>query len=249
LEELAALCLFAFLAGLVDAVSGGGGLIQIPALFAVFPTTSAVMLIGTNKLAAICGTAVALLRYARAVPISWQVMRLNAAVALVAGMLGAWTVARVPASALRPVVLALLLMVVAYTLLRPRLGLQPSQGARHPWLERSYCAVLGFYDGFFGPGAGAFLLFGFVRWFGRTFLEAAAATKVINLASNTGALLWFSANGHIDLAAGIPMALANIAGSYLGASAAVRKGARFIRRVFIAVVTALTLKIAYDLMR
>jgi uncharacterized protein len=249
MEEAALLCLFAFFAGMVDAVAGGGGLIQVPALFAVLPAVSPVVLLGTNKLASIAGTAVALVRYAKAVPIPWRTMARGLALAGAAAAAGAWAATELPPEVLRPVVIALLLMVAGYTLLNRGVGLSAApQRAAQTKGETAYGTGFGFYDGFFGPGAGAFLMFGFVKWFRRSFLEAAARTKAVNLATNTGALAFFCASGNVDFAAGAPMALANLVGAYVGASVAVRRGAAFIRSVFVCVVIALLGKLIFDML-
>jgi uncharacterized membrane protein YfcA len=248
MEEVLVLCVLAFFAGLVDAVAGGGGLIQVPALFALLPGAAPAVLLGTNKISSIAGTLAATLRYARAVAIDWRAMLSAAVLTAVAAAAGAWTVTRLSPAILRPVVLALLIAVLMYTLGRQRMGVAQRATTRGPaGAEAAYAGGLGFYDGFFGPGAGAFLMFGLVTWFHHGFLEAAARARILNLASNGGALGVFLAAGQVDLAVGVPMALANIAGGFLGASTAVRRGAAFVRRVFLLVVLALVGKLAWDL--
>lgn len=249
MEEILLLCVLAFFAGLVDAVAGGGGLIQVPALFAVFPSVSPAILLGTNKVSSIAGTSAATLRYARTVPIPWRAMFRAALFVAGTAALGAWSVTQLPPSLLRPVVLMLLIAVLAYSVLHPREGVRESRAGAPSLAEALYSGAIGFYDGFFGPGAGAFLMFGLVKWFRCAFLEAAARARIVNLASNAGALSVFLAAGSVDLSVGVPMAGANVAGAYLGASAAVKKGASFIRRIFLLVVAALIVKLALDLWR
>jgi len=249
MEEALVLCAVAFFAGLVDAVAGGGGLIQVPALFAVFPGAAPAVLLGTNKVSSIAGTLAATLRYGRAVAIDWRAMAAAVVFAALAAALGAWMVTRLPAKFLRPAVLVLLVGVLVYSVSHRRMGIAARQAGLRPRGEAAYAAGLGFYDGFFGPGAGAFLMFGLVKWFNHSFLEAAARARVLNLASNSGALGVFLGAGEVDLAVGIPMAVANVAGGYAGASAAVRRGAIFIRRVFLIVVLALVVKLGWDLVR
>jgi uncharacterized protein len=245
-EDLLLLCVLAFFAGLVDAVAGGGGLIQVPALFAFAPGIPPVALLGTNKLSSTAGTAAALLRYQRTGFIDWRGLRLALALAAPAAALGAWAVSRVPADWLRPVVLILLLLVCGHTLLSRRLGLKAPEQLPQTGSPAPYCTAIGFYDGFFGPGAGAFLVFGLVRWFRRGFLQAAAETKAINLATNIGALTYFALNGHLNYRLGLAMALANLLGGYVGAATAVKNGAVFVRRVFLGVAAALILKLGWD---
>lgn len=246
MEEALLLCGVAFFAGLVDAVAGGGGLIQVPALFAVFPGAAPAVLLGTNKVSSIAGTLVATLRYTRVVAIEWRAMSVAAASAVTAAALGAWAVTRLPAAFLRPAVLVLLVGVLAYSVMHRRMGIAAPRGEPRARGEAGYAAGMGFYDGFFGPGAGAFLMFGLVKWFRHDFLEAAARARVLNLASNGGALGVFLAAGDVDLTIGIPMAVANVAGGYVGASTAVKRGSAFIRRVFLLVVAALIAKLAWD---
>jgi uncharacterized membrane protein YfcA len=152
---------------------------------------------------------------------------------------------------LRPLILVMLGAVAIYTLARRNFGSAPGRRVR---LEvegpgvAALAAVVGFYDGFFGPGAGSFLLFGLVRLFGYDFLGAAAATKVLNLATNFGALMLFVATDNVLYAVGLPMAASSIVGGLLGAQLAVRQGSRFIRWVFLVVVVVLIGKLAFDLL-
>ena len=247
MEELLLLCVLAFFAGLVDAVAGGGGLIQVPALFAFAPGIPPAALLGTNKLSSIAGTIAALLRYQRAVAIDWQGLKVALLLAVPAAALGAWAVSRVPADWLRPVVLILLVLVSGSTLLNRRFSVEATHMGSPAGSPAPYCAAIGFYDGFFGPGAGAFLVFGLVRWFRRSFLQAAAETKAINLATNAGALTYFALSGHLNYRLGLAMALANLLGGYAGAATAVREGAVFVRKVFLLVLAALVLKLGWDL--
>lgn len=246
MTEVVALCAFAFLAGLVDAVAGGGGLIQVPALFAVFPNLPPSILLGTNKFSAITGTTIATLRYSWSVPIHWRVVLPAAAVAGIGALSGAMTVTLIDPAILRPILLVLLGTMAAYTLTRPKLG--ENLEAQAPLRQGgpsfyTLTAAFGFYDGFFGPGAGSLMMFALVRLFGFDFLSAAATTKVLNLATNFGALVLFMVTGNVLYAVALPMAAFNIAGGFLGAHFAVRGGSRFIRKVFLVVVAALIIKL------
>ena len=251
MTDVLVLCVFAFCGGLVDAVAGGGGLILVPALFAVYSSTPPALLLGTNKLSSIAGTTFATLRYAWSVPIRWRTILPAALVACGGGLAGAKAVTLIEPGLLRPLILVMLGTVAIYTLTRRNFGSKPGRRVR---LEiegpgvAALAAVVGFYDGFFGPGAGSFLLFGLVRLFGYDFLGAAAATKVLNLATNFGALMLFVATDNVLYAVGLPMAASSIVGGMLGAQLAVRQGSRFIRRMFLLVVVALIAKLAYDLL-
>ena len=249
--DVLVLCVFAFFGGLVDAVAGGGGLLLVPVLFAVYPSAPPALLLGTNKLSAIAGTTFATLRYAWSVPIRWRTILPAALVACGGGLAGAKAVTLIEPAVLRPLILVMLGAVAIYTLVRQNFGSAPDGRVRLK-VEGPGVAVLavviGFYDGFFGPGAGSFFLFGLVRLFGYDFLGAAAATKVLNLATNFGALMLFVASGNVLYAVGLPMAASSIAGGLLGAQLAVRQGNRFIRWMFLLVVVALFVKLAYDLL-
>jgi uncharacterized membrane protein YfcA len=248
-NDLALLCIAAFAAGLIDAVVGGGGLIQIPALFNVLPQSQPATLFGTNKLASIFGTGSAALRYARRIDVPWRAALPAAVAAFVLSYFGAMTVALLPKEWLRPLVLALLVSVTAYTYLRKDLGAVDQRrhhGRRDMLLALFFGGVIGFYDGFFGPGTGSFLVFMFVRLFGLDFLRASVSAKIVNAATNLSALLFFGAHGHVLVAIGLAMALFNIAGAQVGSHLAIRHGAGFVRRAFLAVATGFILKFAWD---
>ncbi len=236
-------------AGLVDAVVGGGGLIQIPTLFAVYPAAAPASLFGTNKFASLFGTANAAFRYARRIRVPWQAALPAAAAAFIFAYLGAMSVALLPKALLRPLVLVLLLGVAAYTLWRKDFG-SSDQSRQHSRRDTALAvllgAAIGYYDGFFGPGTGSFLIFLFIRFFGFDFLRAAGAAKVVNAATNAAALLYFLPHGDVLWLVAPSMAAANVAGSMVGAHLALRHGGGFVRRVFLLVVTALIGKFGYD---
>ena len=239
----------AFFAGAVDAVVGGGGLIQIPALFAVHPGESAATLFGTNKCASIVGTANATRRYARSVVMPWRTILPAALAAFALSYAGAAAVAWLPKDAVRPLILVLLVLAAIYTLKKKEFGEQhrPTHSGRRELLYALLLGgVIGFYDGFFGPGTGSFLIFLFVRFFGFDFLHASASAKVVNVATNLAALLYFVPNGYVLPVLAAVMAAANVAGSQAGTWLALRHGSRFVRRVFLVLVAALIVKFAWD---
>ena len=240
----------AFFAGMVDAVVGGGGLIQIPVLLSAFPQTAIPTLFGTNKLASIAGTGAALWRYARAVRIPWRLVLPATAAALVGAWLGAALVAWLPREAMRPLVVVLMVAVAIYTFLRKDLGQTESHAARpgDAWRGALFGLVIGLYDGFFGPGTGSFLIFGFVRVFGMDFVRASASAKVINFATNLSAIAYFASHGPILWAVGLAMAVCNLAGAQLGTHLALRHGAGFIRKAFLLVVGVLIIRQLYELL-
>lgn len=249
---LLALVLAAFLAGAIDAVVGGGGLIQIPALFAVHPGESAATLFGTNKCASVVGTANATWRYALRVNMPWRTILPAAVAAFVFSYLGAAAVAWLPKEAIRPLILLLLILAAVYTLKRKDFG-QVHRPAHAGHRELIYAVllggVIGFYDGFFGPGTGSFLIFLFVRFFGFDFLHASAGAKVVNVATNLAALAYFVPNGYLLPVLALSMAVANVGGSMAGTWLALKHGSGFVRQVFLVVVGALIVKFAWDTVR
>jgi uncharacterized membrane protein YfcA len=248
-SDILLLALAAVLAGLVDAVVGGGGLIQVPMLFSVFPSAAPATLFGTNKLAAVWGTAVAARSYAQRFPIAWNVALPASLAALVFAFIGAWVVSVFPPVLLRKALPFLLLLVAAYVLVRKDFGSvhQPiAKGRRKTFLAIAVGALIGLYDGFFGPGTGSFLIFLFVRVFGFDFLRASAVAKLVNVACNLAALTLFAGLGHVFWQLGLVMAVCNIMGSLMGTRLAVQGGAALVRKVFLLVVAALILKTSTD---
>jgi uncharacterized membrane protein YfcA len=249
LSDLIFLLAAAFVAGLVDAVVGGGGLIQIPALFTVFPEASAATVFGTNKLSSVCGTLSAAARYIKQVQVPWRLALLAAATAFAFSFLGAMSVALLPKEWARPLVLVLLIVVAVYTFVRKDFGAADkglAHGRRHLTGALVLGAGIGFYDGFFGPGTGSFLLFLFVRFFGLDFLRATSAAKIVNLSTNAAALLYFGPTGHVLWGIALGMALCNVAGAQLGSVLAIRHGSGFVRQLFLGVVAVLIAKFAWD---
>lgn len=241
---------FAFLAGLVDSVVGGGGLIQIPALMILLPGQPIPNLWGTNKLAAVFGTSFASYRYARHVQVDLRVVTPAAAIAFVFSVAGSRAVTLLRPDFLRPIVLVLLIVVAAYVFFVKDLGLihQPKHALRKAVaIGLITGAAIGFYDGFFGPGTGSFLIFVFISVFGFDFLAASASAKLINVATNLASALFFIATGHVLYRVALPMAACNILGAFVGTRLAILKGSRFVRLFFIAVVAALVVRLAQQL--
>ena len=244
------LCLFSFLAGFVDAIAGGGGLIQLPACLILFPSAPLVAIIGTNKLASFFGTTVAAHRFARTIRLDWHILAPAAATAFLFSMLGSRTVSILNPNLLKPVVLALLILSAIYVYIVKDIGLEhrPRHGrTRGRWLGILVGAALGFYDGFFGPGTGSFLILIFASLFGYEFLIASGSAKVINCATNLASVIYFVAIGKVLYTLAIPMAAANIVGSIVGTHLAILKGSRFVRILFLIIVAALIAKLSRDL--
>ena len=246
---LAVLALASLFAGFIDSVVGGGGLIQIPALFTILPREIPATLFGTNKISSVFGTANAAWRYARRVTMPWGTIQPAALAAFACSYLGALAVAWLPRDMLRPMILVMLVGSAAYTFWRKDFG--SIHRPQHTGVKELVYAlivggVLGFYDGFFGPGTGSFLIFLFIRFFGFDFLHASAASKVVNVATNLAAIAYFVPNGFFLPVAAVIMAVANVGGSFIGTHLALRHGSGFVRQVFLIVVCALIVKFAWD---
>ncbi len=241
MNEWAELLAAAFAAGLVDSVMGGGGLIQIPALFAVFPGLAPAALLGTNKFAGCIGTLGAAIQYARATVPRLSTLLPVATAAFAAALLGAYAITRVPAEPLRKALPFLLLALLIYTAFSnagdthlPRFGRR-----REAAVAAGGAGAIGFYDGFFGPGAGAFYKIYFVRALGFDFVNAAAPAKLANVASNLAAVIVFAAKGLLLWRVALAMALMNFIGGQVGSRIALRYGNRLIRWAFLALVGVL----------
>ena len=250
---IAALCGFAFLAGFIDSVVGGGGLVQIPALLIFLPHGTPVAdVLGTNKLVGVSGTTMAAWNYARHVRIDWRATLPAAACGFVFSLWGAWTVSHLNPAFLRPMVLGMLVLVAIYTFARKDFGALHAPRLpeeRKPWIAAGVGMALGFYDGFFGPGMGSFLIFIFIGVFGFDFLMASASSKVINSATNFATVGYFALTGHVLFRVAVPLAVCNVLGSLAGTRLAILRGSRFVRWFFLVVVSAIICKLASDLIR
>jgi uncharacterized membrane protein YfcA len=238
------LFLAALVAGLVDAIAGGGGLIALPALLtAGFPVPLA---LGTNKLQAFFGSAAAAAHYAKSGVIDWRSCRQGVVWTLIGALIGAWTVQRIDASRLGVMIPWLLAAILVYTIFKPELGREKRRPRLAPNLFWGVAGLgLGFYDGVFGPGTGSFWTIALVGLLGQDFLAATGQTKVMNAASNLTAVLVFAAGGQIHWLAGGVMAVGQLLGARVGAGWVVKKGTRFIRPVFLTMVTLTIGRLAY----
>jgi uncharacterized membrane protein YfcA len=246
---LALLALAALSAGFVDAVVGGGGLIQLPALLVGLPSASPVQLLATNKLASICGTTVSSATYYRRIrpdPKTFLPLMLFAFLGSAAGAVAA---SHIPRSAFDPIVLVALIVVGAYVLLKPSLGEITElrfAGHHHTAAAIGVGLVVGFYDGALGPGTGSFFVFSLVGLLGYSFLEASAKARLANWATNLAALAVFVPQGAVLWKTGLVLGACNLVGGYLGARTAVSRGARFVRVFFVVVVSAFIVRIGGD---
>ncbi|KXU37307.1 hypothetical protein AXE65_03690 [Ventosimonas gracilis] len=241
--------LASLLAGFIDALVGGGGLILLPALFALFPEAAAATLLGSSKGAAFFGTATAARQYHKILPLPWKALLPAVFASMLGAFSGAWVVTLISPDFLRRLLPFLMLAVLIYTLLRGQMGqthVPRYQGRQEQFIACIIGLTIGFYDGFFGPGTGSFFVFLFVRALGYDFLHATVCAKLLNLSTNFAALCLFGITGHIWWALVLPMALANITGALLGSTMALRYGSGFVRWIFIAVVSLLIVKTGAD---
>jgi uncharacterized membrane protein YfcA len=240
----------AFLAGYLDAVVGGGGLIQLPMLLLMLPTAVPIQILATNKLSSICGTSTSAVTYGRRVRPELRTAVPLAGLALVGAVGGALTAGLVSKESFRAVVLVALVVVTTVIVLRPALGLEAAprfHGHRHVLAAAASGLAIGWYDGAIGPGTGSFLVFALVGLLGLDFLRASASAKIANVATNLGALLVFVPQGAALWRLGLLMGGCNLVGGFLGARTALARGSRFVRLVFLLVATALIIRLGVQI--
>jgi uncharacterized protein len=248
--EIGILCVFAFFAGFIDSIAGGGGLIQLPALLIFLPQLPVATLLGTNKFASIAGTSIATAQYTRYIKISLKATLPATCAALLFSFLGARAASIIHPQVMRPLVLFLLIAIAAYTFVQKDFGTLHApklDNVKQYLISIMTGVVIGFYDGFFGPGTGSFLIFIFIGIFGFSFLSASASSKMINFATNLSAVLYFGFTNNIFYKAAILMALCNMLGSIIGTRLAILKGNRFVRVFFLTIVSILIIKLGYDI--
>ena len=235
-----------FFAGFIDSIAGGGGLIQLPALLIGLPKSETAEVLGTNKLSAVFGTTTAAALYRKQIKPDPKVLIAMGVPAFVGSAGGAVLASKIPTSSMRPMVLVLLIIVAVYTWFKPDLG--KFENLRHLPKRRVQIAaiagvVIGFYDGIFGPGTGSFLMLILVASLGYAFITASAIAKVVNVATNVGAIMVFGVNGAVLWQIGIILGIANISGAVIGARLAIKGGSTLVRKVFLIVTVALIVKV------
>ncbi len=250
-NELIILCLASFGAGFVDSIVGGGGLIQLPAFMLVLPQFPIVTLLGTNKLVSMTGTAVSAYRFSRHIPYIRTIIVPAILSAFVASFLGAYTVSIVNNEVLKPLFMVLLFLVFLFTIRNKAFGIvdhNPDIPVA-AWKPIIIGIVIGFYDGFFGPGTGSFLIIAFVGLLGMTFVQGSAYAKIINLTTNLAAILLFAIKGTFLFEYALPMMLFNVGGALLGVKLALLKGNEFVRGLLRGIVLLTIVKLGYDVFK
>ena len=249
IEVLIFLALASGFAGFVDAMAGGGGLIQLPALLIGLPNKELPLILGTNKVPSIFGTAAAARNYFKNIkpdiPLTVSMM----GPAFIGSITGAAFAATVPKDFFKPFIVFLLITVAIYTWRKPALGMNENLKFTHKKRLLFVALIglfIGFYDGIFGPGTGTFLVFFLVSGIGYAFLKASATAKLVNIATNAGAILSFQLTGHIWWQLGLLLAFANVAGAVIGSRLAIKGGSPLVRKVFLAVTFLLITRVAWD---
>lgn len=241
--------LFAFIAGFIDAVVGGGGLIQLPVLLISFPKLPIPTLFGITKIASLSGTSMAAYHYSKQIKFNYKLLFVVALCAAIASYSGAKVVSIINPNTLKPLVLVILIFIALYTFIKKDLG---AVKTKHLATSKQYIygaligLVVGFYDGFFGPGTGSFLVLGFVVIVGFEFVEASAYSKIINCVTNFSALIIFIKQGNYIVEIAALMAIANMGGNIVGAKMALKKGNGFVRIIFLVIVSIMIVRYAYD---
>ncbi len=235
-----------FFAGFIDSIAGGGGLIQLPALLIGLPKSETAVVLGTNKLSAVFGTTTAAALYRKQIKPDPKILIAMGLPAFLGSAGGAVLASKIPTSSMRPMVLVLLIIVAVYTWFKPDLG--KFENLRHLPKRRVQIAaiagvLIGFYDGVFGPGTGSFLMLILVASLGYAFITASAIAKVVNVATNVGAIMVFGINGAVLWQIGIILGIANITGAVIGARLAIKGGSTLVRKVFLLVTVALIVKV------
>ncbi|MGE5518285.1 MAG: sulfite exporter TauE/SafE family protein [Candidatus Dadabacteria bacterium] len=247
--QLLLVCIAAFAAGFVDAIVGGGGLIQLPAALVIFPSIPVVNVIGSLKFPSFSGTLFAAFQYIKKVSINWKLVTIICTIAFFASFLGSQLLTVVDNSFMKPILLVVLTLVAVYTFMKKDFGQHEEKD--HTEREQIQFGILisiviGFYDGFIGPGAGSFFILAFITLLGFDFLHSSANAKLVNLATNLGSITLFLFHSKIIWLLAIPMSVSNALGGIVGARLAIAKGNRFIRIFFLIVVIGILLRFSYD---
>lgn len=239
----------AMLAGWVDAVIGGGGLIMIPLLLSVLPSLAPATALGTNKVSGVSGTTSAAIIMVRSHGAPKRRLAVYIPIALVCSAIGAACAAAVKQNVMRPVIILLLLVVGVIVALRPDFGTrerEPRTSRMRQAAGVGAVATLALYDGIFGPGTGMFLIMALTSIFSQNFLSSAVMAKVINAATNLGALIFFAFAGHVWWWLGIGLAVGNVIGAQIGARTVLGGGAKLLRYALLTVVAVMSSYLTYQ---
>ena len=252
LFTLLILSVLAFMAGFIDAVVGGGGLIQLPALLVTLPNAPLPTIFGTNKIAALSGTSMAAFQYAKRIRFNVKLLITISVASFIASYFGAKIVSIINPATLKPIILIILIAIAIYTFIKKDLGKVETKQlslTRQMLFGAVIGLIIGFYDGFFGPGTGSFFVLAFVVILGFEFVQASAYAKIVNCMTNISALIVFIRQGNYIIGIAILMAVFNIAGSVIGSKMALKRGNGFIRVFFLVIVTIMIVRYGYDVFK
>ena len=249
MQEIILLCIVAFGAGFIDAIVGGGGLLQTPATLLILPHYPVASIFGTVKIPSLMGTSVAAFKYAKQIKLNYKILIACVTSAFCASLMGAYSVSKLNNELIKPIILVVLILVATYTYFNKQFGIQ--QQKEHSPVKQVFLAgifglIIGFYDGLIGPGTGSFLILVFIAVLGFDFIGASAHAKIVNMATNLAALIYFTSTGHVLFQYAIPMAIFNVIGSFFGAKLALLKGNKFVRIFFLIVIFGTILRFAFD---
>lgn len=249
MDEILIVCFASFVAGFIDAIVGGGGLIQTPILFVAFPQFPAATLLGTTKIPSFSGTAISLFHFTKHVKLQWKVLMPIASIAFLSAMAGSSLVSTISNEIFKPIILIALCAVAIYTYLKKNFGQHQDNVKTKYTIAKALSSglLIGFYDGFIGPGTGSFLVLVFVTVLGLDFLHASAHAKAVNLATNAASILFFIYAGHVLWWLALPMAVCNMVGGVVGTKLALLKGNVLVRKVFLVVVGFTILRFGFDI--
>ncbi|MCG9792722.1 sulfite exporter TauE/SafE family protein [Flavobacterium algicola] len=246
---IALLCFAAFIAGFIDAIVGGGGLIQTPAGLILLPNLPVSTVIGTLKIPAFSGTSFAAFQYLKKVTMNWRLLFMMMIIAIPSAFAGSALLTYMSNDFMKPLLLFILSLLAIYTYAKKNFGqhIEKNLTKRQQLINAALISfIVGMYDGFIGPGTGSFFVVAFIALMGFDFLQASANAKMVNLATNFGSIVLFMIKGKIIWVIALPMAACNALGGWLGAKLAINKGNGFIRIFFLIVVVGTLIRFAYD---
>lgn len=246
--NLVFLCTAGFLAALIDSIAGGGGIISVPAF--LLAGVSPHIALGTNKFSSSCASFTSSIKFAQSGKVDFKILKYLIPFTLVGAVLGVNTVLAIDTKYLNTIVLVLLLCVGAYSLFSKTIGMEDkfeSLNKKNILLGMALALSMGFYDGFFGPGTGSFLIFGLISIYSFDFVRAGGNGKVLNFVSNITSLVVFAINGSIDYKIGIPVAIFMILGARVGTKVALSKGAKLMKPIFVTMSLAVAVKMLYGM--
>jgi uncharacterized protein len=242
-------CIGALFAGFIDAVVGGGGLVQVPLLMILFPELSHVQVIASNRFASLAGTSVAAFQYIKMIGVETGVVVATGVTAAIASFSGTFVMELIKPEVFKPLLLCIIIVLAVYTFIKKDFGHVHAvkySGNKFLWVCAAIGAVIGFYNGFIGPGTGSLLVFAFVSVAGLNFLHASASSKIVNAIADVASLVGFLINGAVVFKIALPMMAFNMLGAYIGSKMAILKGNVFIRYIFLLVISILIIRLGRD---